>query len=70
MDEELMAKVADMISIYSYKLDAVIDLLVERNIASKEEINDVLNRVMEDDKKRVTADDYIIDELKNRVFLK
>lgn len=70
MDENSVMKVADMLSIYSYKVDALTNLLVEKNIFSKDEINDALNRVMDGIKKDQSNDDYVIDNLKEKVLLK
>lgn len=70
MDEQLIMKISDMLSIYSFKIDAIINLLVESNVFSKEEINDMLNRVMDEAKKQPSIDEYVIEELKNKVFLK
>lgn len=70
MDEQLIMKISDMLSIYSFKIDAVINLLAEDNVFSKEEINNMLNRVMDEAKKEPRIDEYVIEELKSKVFLK
>lgn len=70
MDENSIMKVADMLSIYSYKVDALTNLLIEKNIFSKDEINNALNKVMDGIKEDQSNDDYVIDSLKEKVLLK
>lgn len=70
MDENSIMKVADMLSVYSYKVDALTNLLIEKNIFSKDELNDALNIIMDGVKEEPSNDDYVIDSLKEKVILK
>ncbi|OFI05527.1 hypothetical protein CLOACE_16100 [Clostridium acetireducens DSM 10703] len=70
MDENSIRKVADILSAYSYKVDAMINLLVEKEAISKDEVNDMLNKVMDEEKKDPNTDEYVIEGLKDKVLLK
>jgi hypothetical protein len=70
MDDRYIMELSDMLSAYSYKIDAIIDLLIQKNIFSKEEINNMLKTVIDKEKMEPDTDEYVIDELKNKLLLK
>lgn len=70
MDDYLVKRTADVLSMYSYKMDALTNVLMEKNIFSKEELNNALGKVMEEAKHDSGTDDYIIEELKKLVYVK
>lgn len=70
MDEKAIMKVADILSIYTYKVDALTSLLVEKNLITKDEINNAVTRVMDEAKEDPNTDEYVIESLKEKVILK
>lgn len=70
MDENSIRKVADILSIYSYKVDALVNLLIEKNVFSVGDMNNMLNKVMDEEKEDISTDEYVIEELKDKVLLK
>ncbi|WP_164880630.1 hypothetical protein [Clostridium manihotivorum] len=46
MDDNAIKKVADILSIYSYKVDALVEVLIDNNVVTKEEINKALINVL------------------------
>ncbi|GIM30161.1 hypothetical protein CPJCM30710_28270 [Clostridium polyendosporum] len=70
MDDRSIQKVADIMSIYSYKVDALIRLLTEKNLFSKDELNHMLNEVMNEAEEEPITDEYVIEALKDKVLLK
>jgi hypothetical protein len=70
MNDKYIMKLADMLSEYSYKIDATIDLLIEKNVFSRSEINNMLNVIIEKKKMEPLTDEYVIDELKDNILLK
>lgn len=70
MDENSIMKVADILSIYTYKVDALTNLLIQKGIFSKDELNKALNKIMDDAKEDQNNDEYVIESLKKKVFLK
>lgn len=70
MDDYLVKRTADVLSMYSYKMEALVNVLIKKNIFSKEELNDALGKVMEDAKSEPAADEYVIEELKKLVYVK
>jgi hypothetical protein len=70
MDEKLIMNISDILSIHSYRVEALINLLIQRNIFSKEEINNMIDKVMDAEEAKPTADEYVIDELRKKVFIK
>lgn len=70
MDEKAIMKVADILSIYTYKVDALTSLLVEKNLLTKDEINNEVTRVMDEAKEDPNTDEYVIESLKEKVILK
>lgn len=70
MDENSIRKVADILSIYSYKVDALVNLLIEKNVFSADDMNNMLNKVMDEAKEDISTDEYVIEELKDKVLLK
>lgn len=69
MDRVAIQKLADILSIYSYKLDATIKMLIEKKVFSKEDFNSILSKVMELSKEEEDTDEYVIEELKKKAFL-
>lgn len=70
MDENSIMKVADILSIYTYKVDALTNLLIQKGDFSKDEFNEALNKIMDDAKEDQNNDEYVIENLKKKVFLK
>jgi hypothetical protein len=70
MDDNAIKKVADMLSTYSYKVDALVDVLIKNNIITKEQINDSLISVMEDSEKQPDTDEYVIEKLKEKILVR
>lgn len=70
MDDNLMKRTADVLSMYSYKMEALVNVLIEKNVFSKEELNNALGKVMEEAKGEPRADEYVIEELKKLVYVK
>lgn len=69
MDKVAIQKLADVLSVYSYKLDAAINILIEKKVFSKEDFNNTLSKVMELSKEEADTDEYVIEELKKKAFL-
>ncbi|GFZ32031.1 hypothetical protein CSC2_25570 [Clostridium zeae] len=70
MDDNAIKKVADMLSTYSYKVDALVDVLIKNNIVTKEEINESLISVMEASEKQPATDEYVIEKLKEKILVR
>lgn len=70
MDDRSIQKVADIMSAYSYKVDALIRLLTEKNLFSTDELNNMLNEVMNEAKEQPLTDEYVIESLKDKVLIK
>lgn len=70
MDDNAIKQVADILSMYSYKVDALVDVLIKNNIISKEEINKSLMDIMEASEKQPLADEYVIEKLKEKILVK
>ncbi|MHC1682394.1 MAG: hypothetical protein AB6733_05540 [Clostridiaceae bacterium] len=69
MDEKAIMKVADILSINTYKVDALTKLLVEKNLLTKDEINNAISSVMDEAKEDPNTDEYVIESLKEKVLL-
>ena len=69
MDKVAIQKLADILSVYSYKLDSTIKMLIDKKVFSKEDFNSTLSKVMELSEEEENTDEYVIDELKKKAFL-
>ncbi|GFP74767.1 hypothetical protein [Clostridium fungisolvens] len=70
MDDNAIKKVADLLSTYSYKVDALVDVLVKKDLITKDEINESLMAVMDDSEKEPSTDEYVIEKLKEKIIVR
>lgn len=70
MDERNVMAVADVLSAYSYKVDALINVLVQKGTFSPDEFNSELEHVMNEAEKQSVTDEYVIEEMKKKIMLK
>lgn len=70
MDDESIRETADMLSSYSFKMDSMINLLMEKNVFSKDEFNNMLDKVMDKAEEAPTVDEYVLEEMKKKIHLK
>ena len=70
MDDNAIKKVADILSIYSYKVDALVEVLIDNNVVTKEEINKALINVLDESEKEPSTDEYVIEKLKEKILIK
>jgi hypothetical protein len=70
MDDQSIRETADMLSSYSFKMDSMINLLMEKNIFSKDEFNHMLDEVMNKAEEEPTVDEYVLEEMKKKIHLK
>jgi hypothetical protein len=70
LDDESIRETADMLSTYSFKMDSMVNLLMEKNIFSKEEFNQMLDNVMNKAEEDPRVDEYVLEEMKKKIHLK
>lgn len=70
MNENAVRETADILSIYSYKMNASINLLIEKGIFSKDEFNNMLSKIIDEAEEAPETDEYVIEELRNKAFIK
>lgn len=70
MDDQSIMETADLLSSNSFKLDSMINLLVKKNVFSKDEFNHMLDEVMDKAEEEPTVDEYVLEEMKKKIHLK
>ncbi len=70
MDERNVMAVADVLSAHSYKVDALINILIQKGVFSPDEFNSELENVMNEAEKQSATDEYVIEEMKKKIMLK
>lgn len=61
-------EVATTLAVDHYKLETLIELLIEKEIITKDEFNKVIERIVE--KKYPKIENINMDEIKERMFIK
>lgn len=69
LNDESIRETADMLSANSFKVDTMINLLLEKNIISKEEFNQMLDKTLSKAEEEPTVDDYVLEEMKKKIHL-
>ncbi|MDP4088480.1 MAG: hypothetical protein Q8930_04300 [Bacillota bacterium] len=70
MDDRYVMEMADMLGSQSYKVEALINVLVQKGTITKEEFNAELEHVMNEAEAERSTDEYVIEEMKEKIMLK
>lgn len=70
MDDRYLMDMADMLSTHSYKVDALLELLIQKGVITKQEFNNELEHIMNEAEAERSTDEYVIEKMKEKIMLK